>query len=151
MRAAGVISAAVLALPAPGLSHTLTVNIWPDADPDSAIFCTLSYSGGQFAAVEARGLGLNAPRALRWWASPDDTRAFLSGLQALISGAVPSENPLLSPRPAPPFLTVTWLAELDGSVKSGRATAQDLQLPAELAALFDQVMPGSPCRTAHWN
>ncbi len=151
MRAAGVICAAVLALPAPGHAHALTVNLWPDTDPDHAIFCTLSFSDGQFAAVEARGLGLQAPRALRWWASADETRAFLAGLSALIDGPVASENPLMSARPAPPFLTVTWLAELDGGVTSGRHTAQSLALPPELAALFDQVMPGSYCRRAPLN
>src|SRR5512137_855071 len=129
MRGAGLITAALMLLPDLAFCHSLTVNLWPESDPDSAIFCTLSLSAGQLSAVEAKGLGLENPRALRWWASAADTSAFLGGMQALIDGRVPSENPLYAPRPAPPFLTVTWTANVNGQIVSGRYTATDLALP----------------------
>ena len=138
----------VLALPAAALANSLTLNIWPSDDPDSAVFCALTLSDGQISVIEARGLGMQNPRALRWWANRADADAFLHAMQALVSGAVPSQNPLLSPRPRPPFLTVTWIANLDGRVTSGRYTGNGLFLPAELAEMLDTVTPGSSCRSA---
>lgn len=144
MRAASLICAA-LCLPQTAVAYALTFNLAPDTNPDNAVFCTLSLSQGEFSAVQAKGLGLQHPRALRWWATDAETTAFLTGMQALIDGRAPSENPLLSPRPSPPFLTVTWIGSVDGQIVSGRYTAHDLFLPAELASVLDTVTPGSYC------
>lgn len=78
-------------------------------------------------------------------ANDTDTAAFLGGVQALVSGAVPSGNSNLAPRPQPPFLTVTWMANLDGRVATGRYVATDLQMPDELSQVLARVMPGSYC------
>lgn len=145
MPRAGAVIAFAFGLPGLALANTLTVNIWPDADPESAIFCSLTLHQGRLVALQAKGLGLQNPRAVSWWANEADTSAFLDGVQALVTGAVPSGNPNLAPRPQPPFLTVTWMANLDGQISTGRYVAQDLQIPQELSQMLDRVMPGSYC------
>jgi hypothetical protein len=142
-----VISAAALALPSLAAPNTLTVNLWPDSNPETSVFCTISLADGQLSAVEAKGLGLQNPRPLHWWASVADQSAFLTGIEALIAGEIPSVNPLDAPLLAPPFLTVTWISNLDGQISSGRYTTRDLSLPKKLATLLDTVIPGSYCRS----
>lgn len=146
MRRVGVISAAVLALPTMAAPNTLTLNLWPDANPETSVLCTISLSDGQLSTIEAKGLGLQNPHPLHWWASPAEEAAFLAGIEALIAGEIPSVSPLQAPRPAPPFLTVTWMTNLDGQIVIGRYTARDLSLPAKLATLLDTVIPSSYCR-----
>ncbi len=145
MPRAGAAIAFALALPGLAAANTVIFNVVPNADPDSAIYCALSLNQGRLVALQAKGVGLQNPRAVAWWANEADTTAFLRGVQALVSGAVPSENPNSAPWLDPPFLTVTWIANLNGQVTSGRYVTHELRLPDELSQMLATVMPGGYC------
>ena len=134
-----------LAVPMISAANTVNFNVWPSADPDTALYSSVSLRKGRLVVIEARGLGLQHPHPVQWWANDTDTAAFLVGIQALVSGAVPSGSPNLAARPAPPFLTVTWIANLDGRVTTGRYVGAGLRLPNELSQMLATVMPGGYC------
>lgn len=133
------------AVPMPLAASTVNFNIWPSADPDAAIYCSVSLNQGRLVVIEAKGLGLQRPHPMQWWATDADTAAFLHAVQALISGEVPSDYPDLAARPAPPFLTVTWIAHLDGRITTGRYVAADLAVPPALAQMLAVVTPNGRC------
>ena len=66
-------------------------------------------------------------------------------MAGFLTGEIPSANPLSLPRLQPPYLTVDWRANVDGSLASGRYQAQGTALPAPLRQLIGTVMPGSYC------
>ena len=137
--------ALALSLPSPMQAASLIINLWPNADPDTAIYCALTLTGDRMVAVQAKGMGLQDPQTYRWWASDLDRTAYFHGLQQLFDGTLPSENPLSAPMPLPPFVTVTWVANLNGSMTSGRYVANHAEIPPELAAMLALVTPGSYC------
>lgn len=134
-----------LALATPSLAQSIIVQLVPDADPDSVIFCALRLQDHQISAIATKGLGFQNLRPYRWWANPAEDQAVLHAVASLLSGDLPTANLRLLPGLAPPYLTVDWLAQSDGGYASGRYQTQGITLPAPLRQLIATVMPGSYC------
>lgn len=145
MRRLGGALVLALSLCAPMQAASLIINLWPSTDPDAAIYCALNLSGRVMVAVQAKGNGLHDVQTYRWFATDAERSAYLHALQALFNGTLPSDNPLLAPMPLPPFVTVTWVAHLNGTLTSGRYVDTSARIPAELADMLAEVTPGSYC------
>ena len=143
MQAGAVILTLALATPAP--AQSITVQLVPDADPDSVIFCALRLQDHQINAVATKGLGFQNLRPYHWWANSAEDQAVLRSVADFLNGDLPSANPKLLPTLQPPYLTVDWRANVDGSLASGRYQTQGVTLPATLNQLIATVMPGSYC------
>ena len=134
-----------LALATPSLAQSIIVQLVPDADPDSVIFCALRLQDHQISAIATKGLGFQNLRPYHWWANPAEDQAVLHGVASLLGGDLPAANLRLLPPLKPPYLTVDWLAKSDGGYASGRYQTQGTKLPAPLRQMMTTVMPGSYC------
>ncbi|MDZ4312387.1 MAG: hypothetical protein U1A24_17705 [Cypionkella sp.] len=143
MQSGAVLIALALATPAP--AQSIIVQLVPNADPDAVIYCAIRLQDRQISTVATKGLGFQNLRPYHWWANPAEDRALLHSVASFLTGDIPSANPLSLPRLQPPYLTVDWRANVDGSLASGRYQAQGTTLPAPLRHLIATVMPGSYC------
>ncbi len=145
MQRLGGALAIALSLPAPMQAASLIINLWPSTDPDTAIYCALTLTGRTMVAVQVKGNGLHDVQTYRWFATDFERNAYLHALQALFNGTLPSDNPLVAPLPLPPYITVTWVAHLNGTLTSGRYVDTKARIPAELADMLAVLTPGSYC------
>lgn len=120
-------------VPAPALANRLTLEVWPDARPDHATFCTVGLSGGWITVVQVRGVGLPAPYPVRWRATSLEEQAILTALHAFLAEDLLSVEPYVSRLPPPPFVTVTWMTTLDENMATGLYIQNGLLLPPALA------------------
>lgn len=123
---------------------TLTIEVWPSADPHKTIFCAMSLTNGRFSAFELIGHGrAGAPR--RWYSMETEILAFGTALQSLISGDLAGQVILTSRTPPPPFVSATWLANVDNATTSGIYIQTGVALPETLLQAILTVLPGGPC------
>ena len=140
--------AVITTLPAPALGNSLTFDIWPSTDPMQSTSCALRLAGGMITAVEVRGTGMPAHQPMRWPARPEEITALMAALQALVSGELPSVETYSSRLPAPPYVTVNWMARVNDGMLTGLYIQTGLVLPPELAQVLDNLTPGGPCAMA---
>lgn len=119
--------------PASALSNRLTLEVWPDARPDHATFCTVGLSGGWITVVQVRGVGLAAPYPVRWRATSPEEQAMMTALHAFLAEDLVSVDPYVSRLPPAPFVTVTWMTTLDDNMATGLYIQNGLALPPPLA------------------
>lgn len=137
------IAAALTALPA--CANRLTFEVWPDASPDHVVSCTFAVSDGWISLVQATGVGMPAPRPMRWRGTEAEVEAVSLGLQALVGGDLGSVDPYLSRPPPAPFLSVTWMTRLDDRLASGLYIQPGLSLPAPLSRTLGTLGLDRPC------
>ncbi len=137
-------AAAVLAA-SPGFANRLTFEVWPDASPDHVISCTFALSDGWISLAQVRGSGLPGPEPMRWRASQAEVDALSNSLQALLGGELRSIDPTGSREPPAPFLTVTWMTRLDGTLASGLYMQPGLVLPGTLSDTLAALGLDQPC------
>jgi hypothetical protein len=140
--------AVITLLPAPALGNSLTFDIWPSADPTQSTSCALRLAGGMITAVEVRGTGMPPHLPMRWPARPGEVAALMAALQALVAGDLPSVETYSSRLPAPPYVTVGWMARVDDGMLTGLYIQQGLHLPPALAQVLANLTPGGPCARA---
>ncbi len=138
----------MLASPLPAQAATLIFQFWPTADPADAVFCSLDLSGGEFTAVEIKGMRMETPVPVRWHASAADEAAMTRVLGDLLTGAIPSQDTLTAVLPHPPFTSAIFWVPFDGGMRSGSVMRKDAALPTALTDLIMQVLPGGLCAVA---
>ena len=136
--------AAMIAGP-PAHANRLTFEVWPDASPDHAAFCTFALSDGWISLVQVTGAGMPGPQPIRWRASRAEVEALSDSLQAFVGGALGSVDPYLSRPPPAPFLSVTWMTRLDDRLKTGLYIQPGLALPAPLSQTLASLGVARPC------
>ncbi|MBL9074923.1 hypothetical protein [Tabrizicola sp.] len=136
--------AAMIAGP-PADANRLTFEVWPDASPDHAVFCTFALSDGWISLVQVTGAGMPGPEPMRWRASRAEVDALSDSLQAFVGGALGSVDPYLSRPPPAPFLTVTWMTRLDDRLKTGLYIQPGLALPDPLSRTLASLGLARPC------
>lgn len=134
-------------LPGAALPDVLTYEIWPTADPSESLSCLIALTDGQIRVVEVRGAGMPPRHPLRWPVRPAEEAAVLAALQALISGEVPGVDIYGARNPTPPYLTITWSSQVNGTWVSGLYIQPGLALPQVLAQVLTAVIPSSRCRS----
>jgi hypothetical protein len=143
-----VLAAALMLASQPAHAATLIFQFWPTTDAGDAIFCSLDLSGGEFTAVEIKGMRMETPVPVRWAASDADEAAMTRVLGDLLTGAIPSQNTQSSVLPEPPFTSAIFWVPYDGGVRSGSVMLKGEPLPPALAGLIMQVLPGGLCAGA---
>ena len=140
--------AVITALPAPALGNALTFDIWPSTDSTASTSCALRLAGGMIIAVEVQGTGMPAVPPLRWPARPGEVAALMAALQRLVAGDLPSVDIHAARAPAPPYVTVNWMARVNDGMLTGLYIQQGLTLPPALAQVLNTLLPGGPCTLA---
>jgi hypothetical protein len=140
---AGLVAAVATALPAN--ANRLTFEVWPDADPAHASFCSIALAGGWLSLVQVKGSGLPSPRPSRWRASSREEETLTAALQAFLAGDLELVDPYLSRLPPAPFVTVTWMTTLDDTMATGLYIQPGLPLPPVLADLSAALGLGETC------
>lgn len=137
---------AVLALtaPAPALAHSLSLTLWPSADPETVRRCAVHLDAGRMRVVQARGPGVGE-RVVVWAPTAAEEAVMMAALAAFVSGDIAGVAPTDPAQPAPPFVTVNWITRLDGQVLAGRSVTRGLDLAPVLQAVVKRLMPGSLC------
>jgi hypothetical protein len=125
------IAAALTALPA--CANRLTFEVRPDPSPDHAVFCSFALEDDWISLIQVRGPGLPTQQPIRWRATRQEDAAILSALQAFVAGDTTSVDAYSSRPPPAPFVTVTWMTSLDGSLATGVFIQPGLRLPEVLA------------------
>ncbi len=136
--------AAIFAAP-PASANRLTFEVWPDTSPDHAVFCSVALDRGWISLVRVTGAGMPTPEPMRWRASQAETDAVFDSLQALLGGSLGSIDPTGSREPPAPFLTVTWMTRLDGTLASGIYMQPGLALPGPLSRTLASLGLANPC------
>lgn len=126
-------------------ANRLTFEVWPDASPDHAVFCSVALDDGWISLVRVTGPGLPAQQPMRWRASPAEADAVFDSLQALVIGTLGSVDPYKSRQPPAPFLTVTWMTRLDDGLASGLYVQPGLALPSPLSRTLASLDLDTPC------
>ena len=147
MRRGGVL-ALVLSLPQLAAANSLTIELWPSTDPSQTISCAIALTAGRFSAVEVKGHGQPPLRPMQWYATEIEIAALNTALQSLISGDLTAEVMQTTRMPAPPYFSVTWLANVDDRIAAGLYIQSGLDLPAPLSDMFLQLLPGGLCDRA---
>ena len=143
MRRIGVL---VLALFLPGLAaaDSLTIEVWPSADPTKTIYCAITLSHNRFSALQVIGHGAPA-QPLRWYSTESDIAAMTSAWQSLIGGELAGQVILTSRTPPPPYVSVTWVANVDNATASGIYIQPGVTLPDVVLQAVLTVLPGGLC------
>lgn len=136
---------AALMAAAPVTANRLTFEVWPDASPDHVISCTFALSDGWISLVQVKGSGMPEREPMRWRATHADVKALSDSLQALVGGDLPSIDPTGSREPPAPFLTVTWMTRLNGTLASGLYMQPGLVLPGTLSDTLISLGLDRPC------
>lgn len=144
MRLRGVL-ALVVCLPAPVAAMSLTIEVWPSRDPTRTIYCAMTLTGGRFSTVEVIGPGPPGRRPQQWYSTEAEVTALTAAIQSLIGGALAGQDILTSRTPPPPYLSATWIANVDNVTVSGLYIAPGTTLPAALLQAVLTVLPGGPC------
>ena len=144
MRLGGVL-AVLLSLPQLAAANSLTIEVWPNADPTQTIYCTMTLTDGRFSALEVIGHGAPAARPQQWFSTEADVRALGTALQSLISGDLAGQVILTSRSPPPPYFSATWVANVDNATASGIYIHPGTLLPEVLLQAITTLLPGGPC------
>lgn len=145
-RAQGLVWGIATALAAlPACANRLTFEVWPDASPDHVVSCTFAVSDGWISLVQVTGVGMPAPKPMRWRATRAEVEAVSYGLQALVAGDLGSVDAYNSRQPPAPFLSVTWMTRLDDRLASGLYIQRGLSLPEPLSQTLASLGLGQPC------
>jgi hypothetical protein len=143
MRLSGVL-AVLLSLPVVAAANSLIIEVWPNADPNQTIYCAMTLTDGRFSTLEVIGHG--APdRPLQWYSTEPELRAMGLALQSLIGGTLSGQVILTSRTPPPPYLSATWVANVDNATASGIYIQPGVILPDALLQAILTVLPGGPC------
>jgi hypothetical protein len=137
-------TAATLAVQ-PVSANRLTFEVWPDANPSAALFCSIALLDGWMTLVQVQGAGLPAQPPVRWRASDVEDQAMTAALQAFLEGELASVDPYVSRLPPAPFVTVTWMTTLDDHMAMGLYIQSGLALPDTIARLSQVTGLGQPC------
>lgn len=129
----------------PAHANRLTFEVWPDASPDHVVACSLSLTDGWLSLVQVRGAGLPGPQPMRWRASRNEVDALSDSLLALIGGELLATDPTGSREPPVPFLTVTWMTRLDGTLATGLYMQPGLDMPPPLSQTLASLGLDRPC------
>ena len=140
--------AVITALPGPAPGNSLTFDIWPSPDPLASTACALRLAGGMITVVEVHGTGMPPIAPMRWPASPKEIAILIAALQTLVTGDLPSVETSASRLPAPPYVTVNWMARVDDGMLTGLYIQQGLTLPPELAQVLKNLTPDGACDMA---
>ena len=143
MRRIGVL---VLALFLPGLAaaDSLTIEVWPNTDPTQTIYCAIILSHDRFSALQVIGHGAPA-QPLRWYSTESDITAMTHAWQSLIGGDLAGQMILNSRTPPPPYVSVTWVANVDNATASGIYIQPGITLPDVVLQAVLTVLPGGLC------
>lgn len=126
-------------------ANRITVEVWPDAYPDHAVSCSIALADGWISLVQVKGAGMPGPAPMRWPASDAEVDALSDGLQAFVGGALGSVDAYRARQPPAPFLTVTWMAQLDDRLTTGLYIQPGLSLPPSLSRALSRLGVGQPC------
>jgi hypothetical protein len=129
----------------PAFANRLTFEVWPDGSPDHVVSCTFALSDGWISLVQVKGAGMPGPDPMRWRASRLEVEALEDSLQVLVGGALASVDPYLSRPPAAPFLSVTWMTQLDDRLATGLYIQPGLALPGPLSQTIGSLGLDRPC------
>jgi hypothetical protein len=140
-----LIAGTIVTAGAPAAANRLTFEVWPDAKPDHAIFCSVSLANGWMTLVQVHGLGLPAAQPLRWRASKAEEAAMTMALQGFLSGDLALVDPYTSRLPPAPFVTITWMTMLNGDMATGLYIHEGLALPAVLARSLKSLALDQAC------
>jgi len=124
----------------------LSLEIRLSRDPQAVAFCTVQLDQSLVIMTESRGS--TAAQALRWPATPDETQALLAALGALLSDDLPVTDPFSARWPRPPFVSVTWQAEMTEGSAAGQYHQPGLTLPPVLQTVVMTFLTGGPCGAA---
>lgn len=144
MRLGGVL-AVLLSLPQLAAANSLTIEVWPNADPTQTIYCAMTLTDGRFSTLEVIGHGAPAARPQQWFSTEPEIRALGAALQSLIGGELAGQVILTSRTPPPPYLSATWVANVDNATASGIYIQPGIALPDALLLAVMTVLPGGPC------
>ncbi|HLQ17770.1 MAG TPA: hypothetical protein VK146_02230 [Tabrizicola sp.] len=125
------IAAGLAALP--GHANRLTLEVWPDNSPDHTVSCTFALYDGWISLLQVTGAGMPGPNPMRWRASNAEVEALSVSLQAFVVGSLGSVDPYQSRLPPAPFLSVTWMTQVDDRLATGLYIQPGLTLPGPLA------------------
>jgi hypothetical protein len=143
-KALALCTAATIAAP-PLYANRLTFEVWPDASPNHAIFCSVALSDGWISLVQVKGAGMPGPQPMRWRASSAEVDALSDSLQAFVGGELGSVDPYASRQPPAPFMTVTWMTRLDDRLATGLYIQPGLALPGTLSQTLASLDLSQPC------
>ena len=144
MRRGGVL-ALLLSLPHLAAANSLTIEVWPSADPTQTIYCAMILTDGRFSALEVIGHGTPAARPQQWYSTETDLAALSTALQSLIGGDLSGQVILNSRTPPPPYFSATWVANVDNATASGIYIQPGVVLPQALLQAVMTLLPGGPC------
>lgn len=148
MRLGGVLAVllgVLLGLPGLADANSLTIEVWPNADPTQTIYCAMTLTDGRFTALEVIGHGAPAARPQQWFSTEPEVRALGTALQSLIAGDLAGQVILTSRTPRPPYFSATWVANVDNATASGIYIQRGNVLPDTLLQAITTLLPGGPC------
>jgi hypothetical protein len=137
-----------LLLAAPAHANTLIFQIWPTAQAEDAVFCSVELDHGRFTAVEMKGMRMGNPVPLRWYAREAEVAAMTAVMTDFITGSLPTVPTQSAVQPQPPFVSATYWVPYDGGVQSGAMMLPGHDMPVPLANLILRLMPGGLCARA---
>ena len=144
MRREGVL-ALLMSLPQLAGANSLTIEVWPNADPTQTIYCAMTLTDGRFTALEVIGHGAPAARPQQWYSTETEVTALSAALQSLIAGELAGQVILTSRTPPPPYLSATWVANVDNATASGIYIQPGNDLPDALLLAITTLLPSGPC------
>ncbi len=130
------------ALPA---AHSLTIEIRPTDDLRNMVSCTVLLSQSEFRVIEVQGPVNPILAPIRWPASAADQRVMLSALQSFLAADLPATDARTYRTPDPPFVSVTWMADMTGGMQGGFYLQSGLDLPDVLDNVINTLLTGGPC------
>ncbi|MFO1203956.1 MAG: hypothetical protein U1E58_15095 [Tabrizicola sp.] len=146
VKSAKVLAFGLAALAAePTHANRMTFEVWPDSSPDHAVSCSIALTDGWISLVQVKGAGMPGPEPMRWRASAPEVQALSDSLQAFVGGTLGSVDPYGSRQPPAPFLTVTWMTQLDDRLTTGLYIQPGLALPVPLSQALSRLGVGQPC------
>lgn len=140
-----VVCLAALIAASPVRANRLTFEVWPDASPDHVVSCSVALRDGWISLVKVKGAGMPGPQPMRWRASRAEVDAVYDSLQALVGGTLGSVEPYRSRQPPAPFLSVTWMTDVNASLATGLYIQPGLSLPVTLADMLASLGLDRPC------
>ena len=140
------IGAVIMLCGLPGLAaaDSLIIEVWPSADPTQTIYCAITLTHDRFSALQVIGHGAPA-QPLRWYSTETDIAAMTSAWQSLIGGDLAGQVILTSRTPPPPYVSATWVANVDNATASGIYIQPGVTLPDLLLQAVLTVLPGGLC------
>lgn len=149
MRGWAALLAVLFAVPSTVAANSLTLEFRPSTDMRRVVSCTVQLTKSQMVVVEMVGQGYAIQSPLRWPATEADTGVLMDALTALVSHDIVSvDDPNLARSPAPPFVSVIWMADMTDGLQSGLYMQQGFDLPQVLDQVVNRLLFGGPCAAA---